>query len=146
MYPSFLKSLEGSWAGLSRLNLMGTVTEEPSTLVVEIHGKVAVVEYSWHYESEEQKGAMVIAGSDQEVTVGWADSWHQSDAVMPLKGPATGERSFHATGNYTMAEYSDWSWRLGIESAEDGTLILRMTNIEPNKTEEWAVEGIYRRS
>jgi hypothetical protein len=146
MYPPFLKSLEGSWSGPSRLNLMGKVTEEPSTLEVEIHGKVAVVEYTWHYEAEEQKGAMVIAGSEQEVTIGWADSWHQSDAVMVFKGPASGDKSFHATGNYTIPEYSDWSWRIAIEAPDAGELILRMTNITPDKKEEWAVEGVYRRA
>ena len=145
--PKGIAALKGSWKGTSKLNFPdedGTenVTESDSELQIETDGlnTYATVTYTWEHEGEPQEGTLILAGSEKTgvVTGGWADSWHQNSSILALKGPGMEADSVSLQAKYS----GDWSWRIEI-AAEEDHLIVRMTNIDPEGEETWAVLGEY---
>jgi hypothetical protein len=98
--PVLIETAKGQWQGKSRLNLPWLaaekqITESDSFLRIETDSqdKFATLTYDWHYEGKREEGMIILAKSaDSEgVQFGWVDSWHQSEAVLHLKGEESGK-------------------------------------------------------
>jgi hypothetical protein len=141
-FPDWFIASAGSWAGKSRLHLPWLedgqhIRESDSDLLVTIspNGEFGSVQYTWEDQGESHQGTLILAGESGA----WVDSWHQSGAVMALSG-----ENLVLEGKYSTGGDSHWRWRVQL-LLDDATLILLMTNIDPNGAEEWAVEGTYHR-
>lgn len=148
--PKGIAALKGSWRGKSKLNLPDesdaeNVTESDSELRVDTDGldTYATITYTWEYEGQAQQGSLILAGSEKDDTVsgGWADSWHQNGSILALTGTGMSGDFVSLSAKY----FEVWGWRIEI-GAEKDTLVVRMTNIDPEGAETWAVLGEYRKS
>jgi len=126
--------LAGSWSGTNGFRLMpnGELHEFPATASVTTPagGHLALVSYTWqHPEDGPQDGVLVVgsAGESDTVTATWGDSWHQKPVPMVLSGHRTADGSLILEGTYGV----DWTWRVRLESGEDGELRMQMDNVIP---------------
>ena len=145
--PEVIKNSRGNWQGKSKLHISWKpegqqVFECDSTLQIafEDQEKFANLAYTWSHEGEPQFGAMLINGG----TAGWTDTWHQGGEVMRLQGEGTTHLS--VTGEYSWEGSPPWGWRSELSNPAHGELMLTMTNISPDGTEEWAVSAVYHRA
>jgi hypothetical protein len=142
------------WSGSSKLHLSWLPedqkvqeSESELTISVEPRASYAIVSYTWIYEGETQHGTMLVAGDIEAGTgsIGWSDSWHQSSGVMHLDGTFS-ETSIACLGTYGGEGDEAYGWRVTLEMNGDDQFVVKMTNIEPNGNEEWAVEAVYSRA
>lgn len=152
--PGLLKAV-GKWQGQSNLNLpedgiTETVFSSTSTLSVETDSRTAysTVSYTWEFDGTTQMGCILICGSGSQdsVTCGWTDSWHQNGSVMPLAGRGMLDDAVSLTGSYgDGSDGPDWGWRIELSATHDA-FKLTMTNITPEGEEMWAVKAEYIRA
>jgi hypothetical protein len=137
--------LIGQWVGKSTLRLAWpgepeNLYESATTVTVEDFGGCFQVAYTWEHDGEPQQGRMIAAkAEDGQVTAGWVDTWHQSGAVLQMKGGP----GLRVTGSYGVGDgvHPDWGWRIEVRREGEG-LMLEMTNISPEGEEEWAVRAL----
>lgn len=149
--PKLLIDAIGSWTGESELHLSWLpegerVLKSASTLQVasDPNHAYAEVRYDWSHDGEMQYGRMLVAADEAGVaTCGWSDSWHQSSAVMSLKGEA--KATVNLSGHYSVEGHPDWGWRIQFRM-EGSALLFEMFNVSPEGEEEWAVRGRYQRT
>lgn len=149
--PKLFLDAIGTWTGESQLHLSWLPEDEriiksSTSLKVESnpHNTYATLRYTWTHDGEDQQGLFVIAADESAIaTAGWSDSWHQSSAVMALKGEA--KAVVNLKGSYSVEGHSDWGWRVQF-SMEGAVLVLEMFNISPEGEEEWAVRNTYHRA
>jgi len=149
--PKLLLDAVGTWSGSSELHLSWLpegerVLKSNSTLRVETdrHNAFAQLTYTWTHDAEEQDGTILVASDESGIaSAGWSDSWHQSSAVMALKGEA--RATVNLNGHYSVEGHPDWGWRIQL-SMSGSSLVLEMFNISPEGEEEWAVRGTYQRT
>jgi Protein of unknown function (DUF1579) len=142
-------NLVGMWDGTKRLIMS---PEDPirdceavAGIGLEANGKFLKINYEWSFDGAHQEGFMLfhVDKSDNAKAV-WIDSFHQSGDFMHLIGTfADGKISVKA--NYTQPEYSDWAWRIVIETESDNSFSFNMFNIFPDGTEAPAVETKFKR-
>lgn len=153
--PPVVKEAEGTWNGISRLHLSWNpegeqVHESGSVLTIDLdpQGAFATLRYTWEYEGKPQSGQMLIAASSEsdQASIGWSDSWHQSGSVMHLIGTGAQGGAVLVKGEYEVEPPPNWGWRIEIHRPDANHLSLLMFNLEPNGTEEWAVECRYAKA
>ncbi len=149
--PHFLQKALGTWSGTSKLHLSWLpeaerVQESSSQLSVElgIGAEFGLVRYAWSYQGEGQQGLLSIACHEASASMGWTDSWHQNGSILLVTGVVDGS-AIKATGSYSAGEGPEWGWRIELAHEED-QLLLKMFNIDPAGSEEWAVLGTYKRT
>lgn len=147
--PACLRQLQSSiWKGPSRLHQSWLPENDQvqtceSELSISGDSDSARVDYTWEYQGETQKGYMDIAGNraDNLIRILWTDTWHQSDSAMELTGPFN-DANISGLGSYGDEETGRWGWRIDLRPEGD-KLSLKMTNIDPDGTEHWAVDASY---
>lgn len=150
--PKAIKEARGLWKGKNKLNLPWLapekrVTESESSLHVETdsQGKYATITYIWGYEGKREEGTIILTqgAKSSHVQMGWADSWHESDAVLHLKGEEAPTGSVKCKGEYAAGKKL-WGWTIEIVADHD-KLMLRMENVTPAGEATWAMEAHYTR-
>lgn len=147
-----IKDAKGSWKGKSKLHLSWLppeqrVSESDSTLHIDLdeNRAFATVTYTWRHEDKRHEGTILGCGSEKSKNyeIAWVDSWHQSSAVMHLKGKEAEDGSLKVKGSYDGGGEM-WGWTISL-SEFGGAFTLKMENVTPAGEAEWAVEGIYHR-
>lgn len=150
--PKSIHDAKGLWKGISRLNLPylpedQRVSESPSELHVDLdkHDAYATIAYTWAHDGKPQEGTMILAmdGGTKAVEIGWVDSWHQSAAVMHLKGKEEDGGAVRTKGDWAAGDET-WGWSVDLD-VNDGTLTLSMDVFTPKGEREWAVKATYKR-
>lgn len=148
--PKSLRGAKGMWRGTSKLNLPWLapdkqVTESPSSLHIDFDAleKFATLTYTWLYEGKSQEGTLLVAmgAKSQRAEMGWADSWHQAEGILHLKGEDSGA-SVKARGEYGDKEV--WGWTIEL-TATESTFRIKMDNVPPTGDAMWAVDATYTR-
>jgi hypothetical protein len=141
----------GEWSGTNKLWFTPTdpAIESATAARVETaaNGKFLTVRYTWAFDGKPQEGFLLL-GDDPKAGVCDAilvDSFHNSDRVMPLTGPAAGDGEVSVLGSYPAPPGPDWGWRVTLELPAEDRFVLRMFNITPDGTEALAVEASYAR-
>jgi hypothetical protein len=149
--PARLVGAMGQWEGHNKLWFEPTSAAIECATTAEVRGEAAgrmlVLRYAWSFEGKPCEG-IVLLGDDVKAgrcDVAWADSFHNSDRLMPLTGPAAGDGVPDVRGSYPAPPGPDWGWRITLEHPTAETLLLRMYNITPDGTEALAVEASYAR-
>ncbi len=151
--PKSIQTAKGSWKGRMKLNLPwlppeNQISESDSSMQIETDSQetFATITYDWQYEGKRQESTTLISGSNESnaVQFAWVDSWHQSEAVLHLKGEDLGTGPVKARGEWNAGE-EVWGWT--IEFLPSGeSLTLKMENITPAGDPTWAVEAVYQRA
>ena len=147
-HVEFIDACTGFWTGRSILNLgwdpkVPETHESQSTMSLEpcVGDTGLLVRYSWSHDGEEQFGCCLIVLIGTTVEVGWSDTFHMNGQVMRSTGCLL-EDGIEVLGHYPAPPGPDWGWRTSL-SLVNGTLSLKMTNIEPAGDETWAVDAQY---
>jgi len=138
------------WKGKSTLHMSWLPMEERlreshSTLEFDLgpQNNIVIIRYNWD-EKGPQMGQILLALDGELAQGGWMDSWHQSGAVMHLKGKVADPHTVSIQGTYSASPDPDWGWRISMKiMAEPNLLSIEMTNISPTGEEEWAVRSHY---
>lgn len=150
--PKSVIDAEGHWEGASKLHVPGLVpdqqvfeSESVLKVLVDRNATHGVIGYVWTFEGDRHDGTILVAGDARfrSVELAWSDSWHQSNSVMHLKGVMEEDGSFKAQGAYGAGD-AVWGWTIALALVGQ-TLTLKMENVLPDGTAEWAVEATYRR-
>ena len=99
-----------------------------------------LMRYTWQVEDEPQDGLFVLNQLDDVVAGYWFDSWHMANSSMAMTG-AKSDGGLSVRGTYPTSDGPDWGWRILLQPAANGRLILRMFNITPAGDEELAVDA-----
>jgi len=128
-----LDALAGVWSGTNEFRLMpadpfvgSTAT---ATVQVTAGGALAALTYGWsHPQDGPQEGLLVVwPGADPGQVAGlWADSWHQRNQPMALRGTSEPEGTLTLVGSYA----EEWGWAILVNGREGG-LEVRMDNVVP---------------
>ena len=110
-----LDGFAGTWSGTNRLYAQPDVMAEESACVATVKrlgdGPALVHEYVWHFESEEQRGVVLLTESDGTLQGSWIDTFHTSSTLMDL-APVTGAEGTVLQGTYSVPDSDDWGWRI----------------------------------
>ena len=144
------ETMDGAWAGPSRLILEGTVYDSESTARVRHvgQGRFVAASYTWSIEGEPQAGEIVFPAAlgDAPANAAWLDSWHMGDVIMFCQATFNRDGFASLLGSYAAPTGPDWGWRTELGLNADDLLVLRMFNITPEGQEELAVHAEYRRA
>jgi hypothetical protein len=149
--PKQLAEAVGSWRGKSELHRSWLSPDKQVSgsdshfhIQADTRHKFLKIEYAWSVDGKAQEGEMILcqAAKGDAVEIGWADSWHQSGAVMHLVGTTTAngvqtKGSFDAGGE-------KWGWTIDL-TLEGDRLLMTMNNVTPQGEATWAVKADYRR-
>ncbi len=146
-----LTDLVGDWKGTNRLHVPWMPeplkeSESRATVRSKMNGQFLSVEYTWAFEGEPHEG-MLILGCDPKsdaVQAVWTDSWHSKDVLMLCNGSRTSDGRISVTGQYSVPDHPDWSWRTEIVPQGE-KFRYAMYNISPEGEEEIAVETDFER-
>lgn len=150
--PQFVIDSKGSWRGKSKLNLPWLapdkqVSESDSHLHIDCdrQNKFATIVYTWSNEGKGEEGTILLAQGPKSkvVELGWADSWHQSTAILHTVGEEKPAGYFKTKGTYK-GDGEEWGWTIALTLA-DGKLQLKMENVTPKGEATWAVDATYER-
>lgn len=135
-------------------------TAESSVAITRIGPVVVSLAYEWiHPEDGPQQGVLLVGGGPEgqgpdeadasaeqvDITVAWADSWHQQPGLRALHGTRTGG---HVEVAATYA--GDWGWTVeldGLDSlaaadaASDAPITTVMRNVVPESARDMLTEG-----
>ena len=149
MIPEHFSKLVGMWDGTKKLILSPEdpvrESEAVACIGLEANGKFMKINYEWSYDGKKQEG-LLLFHLDKEANAKsvWIDSFHQSGDFMNATGDLM-DGKFSTKANYTQPEYSDWAWRICLETADENSFSLMMFNIFPDGNEELAVDARLKR-
>lgn len=148
--PPAISALVGRWQGTNRLWLDPDepADESAATAVLDLtaEGKIATLEYTWAYDGEPQQGFLMFSQLKEKTAAAWADSWHNHDGIMQMKGAAEASSELWVKGSYAAPPGPDWGWRLALHPDSDDQFRLIMHNISPEGEEMLAVEVVFTRA
>lgn len=112
-----------------------------AALTPEAGGSFYSLHYEWTKGDAPHEGVMLIhrTASVGAPAITWADSFHQSGALMVLTCQAATTSGVVALGAYAAPPGPDWGWRIAVEWPLSGGLDVHMTNIWPSGQEDRAV-------
>jgi len=112
-----------------------------ATLTPVAGGSFYALRYEWTKGDAPHEGAMLIhrTASVGAPAITWADSFHQSGALMSLNCETTTPLGVVGLGAYAAPPGPDWGWRISVEWPPEGGLDVHMTNIWPSGQEDRAV-------
>lgn len=147
-----LAGLSGRFDGHNLLWLEGSrspALESDASAEVEVltAGRLLRCGYTWSFDGQEHRGALLIASDrlGERVTGAWIDSFHQSGHVMHLEGSLEEGGTVVLAGHYPAPSGPDWGWRIRLESASPDELLVLMDNVDPAGSAEPAVRIDVRR-
>jgi len=143
------QKLVGMWSGSNRLTMApeDPVRESESNACVGLEAgkKFLKINYDWNFDGKPQEGLMILGfGKESKITSVWIDSFHQSGDFMNCVGTIKDDH-ISVKANYTQPEYSDWAWRTDVDFINDNSFSFTMYNVEPDGTEQIAVEAKFQR-
>ena len=142
----------GTWQGTSTLQDPGRLEPEttPSSLTITplLSGRFVRLDYTWSYKGAAQAGSMLVGYQKLTGTLSlhWIDSWHNSDNVMAMSGPADTSSLLTVRGTYPAPPGPDWGWQIALTPDLEGRIRIIMHNISPEGEAYPAVEGDYTRA
>lgn len=142
----------GSWQGTSTLQDPGRLEPETTasslTITPMLGGRFVRLDYTWSYKGTPQAGSILVGyqKSAHALSVHWIDSWHNSDNVMAMTGPAETSSLLTVRGSYPAPPGPNWGWKIGLTPDLEGRVRIVMHNISPEGEEYLAVEGEYCRA
>lgn len=151
--PKSLLNAKGNWGGSSQLNQPWlpedqqlSQSESTLTITTDANEAFATLNYTWQHEGKEHFGSMLVsqASESSAVEIAWVDSWHQSEAVLHLKGEVDNEGKVKGKGVY-MTEPETWAWTISLELNESHFHV-EMENVLPSGEAQWAVRGVYSKT
>jgi hypothetical protein len=143
----------GRWEGTAKtwMDPSRPPLEAPWSCRIEavLGGRFVRLEYCTSLEGAPLAGEMIIGFERDEMlwVTSWIDSFHTGTCVMRSTG-SPGERGAPVSvrGDYFVgAGVERWGWRTELDDAREGTLVLRMFNIEPGGKEDIGVEVVLSR-
>lgn len=144
---SSLLQCAGAWEGVNRLYLApeDPVDESATTLRITplLHDTFVRVDQTWSWQGKPQEGSLLI-GCDPETnaaTVHWIDTFHMGRQVLALTGTIAEDGSVDVRGTYAAPPGPDWGWRILFRPVPGSRFEIEMFNIEPNGTEQVAVQA-----
>ncbi len=137
--PHTLKGTKHLWFEADAEPLTSDVQ---AVLTSEAGGAFSLLRYRWEHDGKPCDGVMLI---HRHATVGgpaisWADSFHQSGAMMVCTCKDVDPSSLTGLGAYAAPPGPDWGWRIIVEWLTDGNLMVHMKNVWPDGREDRAVE------
>lgn len=149
MIPENFANLVGMWDGTKKLIMSpeDPVRESESIACIglEANSKFLKINYEWTFEGEKQEGlALFHVGKEQQAKSVWIDSFHQGGDFLVSNGSLT-NGVISTKANYTQPEYSDWAWRISLETTDENSFSITMFNIFPDGNEELAVDARFKR-
>lgn len=142
----------GTWQGTSTLQDPGRLEPEttPSSLTITplLSGRFVRLDYTWSYKGAAQAGSMLVGYQKLTGTLSlhWIDSWHNSDNVMAMSGPADTSSLLTVRGTYPAPPGPDWGWQIALTPDLEGHVRIVMHNLSPEGEAYPAVEGDYTRA
>lgn len=151
--PLMWENYVGSWTGTNCLHdpHTGFPDESPSDLVIVSEGNAPIkMTYSWVYMGDNQTGSFEIRFDKDfnQGTLDFKDTWHTGETGIPCQGTIDPLGKMNFLGSYAAPPGPDWGWRILLyppHTDERERLSVQMFNIEPDGTEEIAVEALYHR-
>lgn len=149
MIPENFAGMVGMWDGTKKLIMRPEdpihESEAIACVGLEANSKFLKINYEWSFEAKKQEGLLLLhIDKENNAKTVWIDSFHQSGDFMMANGNfENGKASTKA--NYTQPEYSDWAWRISLESTDENSFSLTMFNIFPDGTEVLAVDARFKR-
>ncbi|MCU0240232.1 MAG: DUF1579 domain-containing protein [Pyrinomonadaceae bacterium] len=149
MIPENFIKLVGMWDGTKKLIFS---PEEPiheleafACVGLEANKKFLKINYEWIFEEKKHEGLLLLHLDKNSIAKSvWIDSFHQNSDFMNSVGTMT-DGKFSTKANYTQPEYSDWAWRICLESVDENNFSLMMFNIFPDGNETIAVDAKFKR-
>jgi hypothetical protein len=146
-----LASCAGSWRGTNTLHdpAAGRPDSSPSDLIVTpvLGGKFVRIDYTWAHQGERQEGSLLLGFDPKagEVSGHWIDSWHMGRKIMTCRGPTPVGGTISVEGSYAAPPGPDWGWRIEITPENGQKIRIAHFNVDPDGTEQAAVEAVYSR-
>lgn len=144
-----LFELEGQWKGNYKLWFSPEdppVVECATTAGIKhgVRDTCVKIAYDWVYEEKDQEGLIICAFNPAKelVRAAWFDSFHMANSFMDCEG-SSDEGVINMTGSYSVSVGPAWRWRTILDSPDDGGFRIRMYNIQPDGSEDKAVEAVY---
>jgi hypothetical protein len=149
MIPESFAKLVGMWNGMNKLIMRPEdpihESEAGACIGLEAKGKFLKLNYEWSFKGEKQEGLLLLnVNNETKAKSVWIDSFHQNSDFMIAEGNST-EEKISTKANYTQPEYSDWAWRICLETDVDDSFSLTMFNIFPDGKEVLAVDARFKR-
>ena len=146
-----LAALAGKWNGANTLQdpHTGKPEESPSALTVTpvLQGRFVRFDYTWSYQGKPQEGSLLVGFDPKanEFSGHWIDSWHMGHKGLACVGGMPADERISIKGTWAVPPGPDWGWRIEITPENQGLRIKHFV-IDPEGTEDIAVEGVYTRS
>lgn len=149
MTPENFANLVGMWDGTKKLIMRPEdpihESEAIACIGLEAKEKFLKINYEWSFKDEKQEGLLILhVDKEAKAKSVWIDSFHQSGDFMIAEGGLT-DGKISTKANYTQPEYSDWAWRINLETTDENSFTLRMFNIFPDGKEVLAVDANFKR-
>ncbi len=141
--------LVGTWDGTKKLYMRPEDPVFESEIVakigLEVDRKVLKISYEWSFKGEKKEGVLLFhVNKEANAQSVWMDSFHQSSDFMVANGDLT-DGKISTKANYTQPEYSDWAWRICLETGDENSFSLIMFNVFPDGNEVLAVDARFKR-
>jgi len=117
------------------------ISDVEAVLTTEAGGAFATLRYAWSNEGSPHTGIMLIHRQARvgAPAISWADSFHQSGALMALTCEDVTSTSVTGLGAYAAPPGPDWGWRIEVAWPESDHLVVTMANIWPSGQVDRAV-------